>query len=66
MASEFNAWYKEIEVAPSEYYFSCSHMSYGLWLEAVSAVMDDLGTDDKTIENINLIDMAAKGCITKV
>ena len=28
--------------------------------------MDDLGIDDKIIENINLIDMAAKGCITKV
>ena len=31
--------------------------------KAVSAVMDDLGIDDKIIENINLIDMAAKGCI---
>ena len=27
--------------------------------------MDDLGIDDKTIENINLIDMAAKGCINQ-
>ena len=31
--------------------------------KAVSAVMDDLGIDDKIIENINLIDMAARGCI---
>ena len=28
--------------------------------------MDDLGIDDKIIENINLIDMAAKGCIINV
>ena len=27
--------------------------------------MDDLGIDDKTIENLNLIDMAAKGCINQ-
>ena len=34
--------------------------------KAVSAVMDDLGIDDKIIENLNLIDMAAKGCIINV
>ena len=34
--------------------------------KAVSAVMDDLGIDDKIIEKINLIDMAAKGCIINV
>ena len=34
--------------------------------KAVSTVMDDLGIDDKIIENINLIDMAAKGCIINV
>ena len=28
--------------------------------------MDNLGIDDKIIENINLIDMAAKGCIINV
>ena len=28
--------------------------------------MDDLGIDDKIIENLNLIDMAAKGCIINV
>ena len=27
--------------------------------------MDNLGIDDKTIENLNLIDMAAKGCINQ-
>ena len=27
--------------------------------------MDDLGIDDKIIENLNLIDMAAKGCINQ-
>ena len=27
---------------------------------AVSAVMDDLGTDDKTIENMNLIKFGSK------
>ena len=31
--------------------------------KAVSMVMDDLGIDDKTIENLNLIDMAANACI---
>ena len=28
--------------------------------------MDNLGIDDKIIENFNLIDMAAKGCINNV
>ena len=28
--------------------------------------MDDLGIDDKIIENLNLIDMATKGCIINV
>ena len=28
--------------------------------------MDDLGIDDKFIENLNLIDMAARGCIINV
>ena len=27
--------------------------------------MDDLGIDNKIIENLNLIDMAAKGCINQ-
>ena len=27
--------------------------------------MDNLGIDDKIIENLNLIDMAAKGCINQ-
>ena len=33
--------------------------------KAVSAVMDDLGIDDKIIDKLNLIDMAAKGCINQ-
>ena len=35
--------------------------------KAVSAVMDDLGIDDKIIENLNiLINLAARGCIINV
>ena len=33
----------------------------------MSAVMDDLGIDDKIIENLNLlINLAARGCIINV